>query len=234
MSFDTGKNDEARRLFRFSLACVEESEDWPFRALVLAGMARQAVWTGRPDEGLTYAEHALVREDRLPNVGKAMLHAARAKALAALRRTNEALRALSVSDSYFSRGELASAAPWPRPYSFAQHSCDTAAVLRFLDIERYRVEVRNRMTNGCQGHGENENLSRAMSEISLASMVMTVGDPLEAASIGTAALKKAGTISSSRVDYLLNALEQKALRHRDVPEVRSLRRSITDILTRPL
>jgi hypothetical protein len=234
MSFDTGKNDEARRLFRFSLACAQESEDWPFRALVLADMARQAVWTGRPDESLTCAEHALVREDRLPNAEKAMLHATRAKALAALRRSNESLRALSVSDSYFSRGELTSAGPQALHYSFAQHSCDTAAALRFLGVERHRVEVRNRIMISCRGHGENENLSRAMSEISLASMVMTVGDPLEAASIGTAALKKAGTISSSRVDYLLNALEQKSLRHRDVPEVRSLRRSITDILTRPL
>jgi hypothetical protein len=64
MAFDASAHDGARRVFRFALACAEEAGDWQLRAEILGSMATQAIWTGRPDDGLTLTGHGLVRADR--------------------------------------------------------------------------------------------------------------------------------------------------------------------------
>lgn len=57
---DAGVGERLSRIFRFALASAEKAGDWHLRAKILSSMARQAIWTGRPDEGLTYAaaQHA--------------------------------------------------------------------------------------------------------------------------------------------------------------------------------
>ncbi|MGH4026170.1 MAG: hypothetical protein ACRDRV_16470 [Pseudonocardiaceae bacterium] len=78
MAFDAYAHDDARRAFRFALACAEKAGDWHLRAKILSSMSRQAIWVGHPDEGVTLAEHALVRADRLTATERAMLHTAHA------------------------------------------------------------------------------------------------------------------------------------------------------------
>jgi hypothetical protein len=63
MAFDAYAHDDARRMFRFALKCAEEAGDWHLRAKVLSSLARQAIWCGDPDAGLTFTELAMVRSD---------------------------------------------------------------------------------------------------------------------------------------------------------------------------
>src|SRR5262249_15942810 len=65
MAFDAFAHDDARRMFRFALRCAQVAGDWHLRAKVLSSMARQAIWCGDPDTGLTFTELAMVRADRL-------------------------------------------------------------------------------------------------------------------------------------------------------------------------
>src|SRR5262249_23263052 len=65
IAWAAGADEQARRVFRFALACAEQAKDWNLRAEILSSMAEHAVWTGQPDDGLTLAEQALVRPDRL-------------------------------------------------------------------------------------------------------------------------------------------------------------------------
>ncbi|MGH3427680.1 MAG: hypothetical protein ACRDQZ_08955, partial [Mycobacteriales bacterium] len=53
---DAHADGEAHRVFRFALHCAERAEDWNLRAEILSNMAKQAIRTGRPDDGLTLAE----------------------------------------------------------------------------------------------------------------------------------------------------------------------------------
>jgi len=79
MAYDDYAHDDARRMYRFALACAEEAEDWHLRAQVLCSMAEQTSWCGDPDAGLTFTESALVRAERLtavPGLGDELaLHA---------------------------------------------------------------------------------------------------------------------------------------------------------------
>ena len=78
MAVDANDHEEAGRVYRFALACAEQAKDWSLRAEVLSSMAKQAIWTGQPDDGLTLAEQALVRSDRLTATVRSLLHTDRA------------------------------------------------------------------------------------------------------------------------------------------------------------
>jgi len=105
IAFDAYAHHDARRIFRFALASAEKVGNWHLRAKILSSMARQAIWTGRPDEGLTYAEHALVRADRLTATEQAMLHTARGRALAKMGRVRDTLIAVGTADDHFAHAD---------------------------------------------------------------------------------------------------------------------------------
>ncbi len=102
MAFDAYAHDDAHRMFRFALNCAEESGDWHLRAKVLRSMARQAIWCGDPDAGLTFIGLAMARPDRLTATERAVLHTERAWALAKLGRVQDAVAAVGMADEEFS------------------------------------------------------------------------------------------------------------------------------------
>ncbi len=129
MAFDAYAHADARSMFRFALACAEEAADWHLRAKILSSMARQAIWCGDPDSGLTLVELALVRADRLTSTERAMLLSARARALAKLRRTQDTLSAIGMADEEFSHAVPENDPDWMRYYDTAQHRGDTGHAL---------------------------------------------------------------------------------------------------------
>ncbi|MGH3866253.1 MAG: hypothetical protein ACRDQ4_09010 [Pseudonocardiaceae bacterium] len=111
IAFDANAKQEASQVFHFALGCAEKADDWPLRAQVLSSMAQQAVRTGKPDDGLTLAEHALVRPDRLPATSQAVLHTIRGRALVKMRRINETLTAVGTADDHFAHSTPANDPP---------------------------------------------------------------------------------------------------------------------------
>ncbi len=199
MAFDAYAHDDARRMFRFALHCAEESGDWHLRAKVLSSMARQAIWCGDPDAGLTFIELAVVRADRLTATERAMLHTGRARALAKLGRVQDAASAVGVADEEFSHARPANDPDYMRYYDAAQHAGDTGHALWDVAVHGHFItEARHRLSTAVAGHGEGFARARAMSQIKFASLVMVTGDPCEAALIGGQALDAVSTLRSRR------------------------------------
>ncbi len=199
MAFDAYAHDDARRMFRFALNCAEESGDWHLRATVLSCMARQAIWCGDPDTGLTFTESALVRADRLTATERSILHVGRATALAKLGRVQDAAAAVGVADEEFSHSRPANEMYW-RNYNAAQHTGETGRALGDIAIHHghFITEARHRLSTAVTGRGEEFARGRVMDQLNLASLVMVTGDPCEAALIGGQALDAASTIRSRR------------------------------------
>ena len=193
-------------------------------------MARQEIWRGEPDQGLTLAESALVRADRLTATERAMLHTARARALAKLGRRQETLRAVGAADEAFSAAEPADDPPWMAYYDAAQHAGDTGHALFDLSIDGHRTEAATRLQAAIDGHTAGYARSRAMSQTKLASLTMAVGDPMEAVTIGLAAVHDAGRLHSRRAAMDLAELRDHATAHAAVPEVGDLRERLTAAL----
>lgn len=228
MAFDAYAHEDARRVFRFAVACAESADDWHLRAKILSSMARQAIWTGQPNEGLTLTEHALVRADRLTATERAMPHTARARALAKMRRVRETLIAVGTADDHFAHSNPANDPPIMAYYDDAQHAGDTGhALFDLAMLGRDPAEATDRLAAAVAGHTAGYARSRAISQTKLASLTMATGDPVEAAAIGTAALDAAGIIRSRRATDDLRELGRHCTRHSEVDEVDALRQRIT-------
>jgi hypothetical protein len=227
MAFDAYAHDDARRMFQFALACAEEATDWHLRAKVLSSMARQAIWCGDPDGGLTLVELAMVRADRLTPTERAMLLAARARALAKLRRIQDTIKTIGMADEEFSHSESENDPDWMRYYDLAQHQGDTGHALWDIAMtSQFVTEGTARLAQAVAGHTDTYARSRAISGIKLASLTMATGDPDEAGAIGRRALASVGTIRSRRAADDLRQLRKLAEPHERIDEVAELRHAI--------
>jgi hypothetical protein len=224
MAFDAYAHDDARRMLRFGLVCAEEAGDWHLRAKLLSHLARQAIWCGDPDTGLTQAELALVRSDRLGGTERAMLHSARARALAKLGQVQATLDAVGAADEAFAAATPETDPPWMAYYGAAQHQGDTGHALFDLGMSGYRPEqAASRLVAAVQAHTDAYARSRAISGTKLASLTMTCGDPQEAVAIGSRALDDAGRVRSRRAADDLRELDSLAAVHAGRADVVDLR-----------
>jgi hypothetical protein len=234
MAVDTGAQAEGARIYRFALACAEQAKDWPLRAEVLSSMAKQAIWTGQPDEGLTLAEQALVRPDWLSPAGRSLLHTDRARALAKMHRVQETLTAIGAADEHFAHLTPDNEPPHQACYTDARHAQLTGQPLVDLVILGYDPsKATNRLTAAAAGHPEDQTCSRAVCLTKLASLTMVTGDPLQAASIGHEALDVAGTLRSHRATEELRDLARYAAAHQHLEEVAHLRHRISTLVCTP-
>ncbi|MGH3696561.1 MAG: hypothetical protein ACRDRX_21665 [Pseudonocardiaceae bacterium] len=163
IAVDANAHEQGRRAYRFALACAEEAKDWPLRAEVLSSMAKQAIWTGQPDEGLTLAEHALVRPDRLTAAVRALLHTDRGRALAKMRRINETLTAIGTADDHFAHVTPDNEPPFAICYDEARHAQLTGQPLADLAIlGRDLGEATDRLATAAAGHTVSNTRARAV------------------------------------------------------------------------
>ncbi len=231
MAFDVCAHEDARRVFRFALACAEKAGDWHLRAYVLDCMALQAIRTGRPDEGLTWADQALVRADRLTATGQTMLHTTRARALAKMRRVSETLTAVGTAEDHFARSSPANDPPLLANWNAAFLAGNTGQALFDLALlGHHSVQATDRLTAAATGHTASHARSRAICVTKLASLTMATGDPIQAAAIGHTALDVAGTVRSRRVSDDLRELARYAAEHQHLEEVAHLRHRIATLL----
>jgi hypothetical protein len=191
-------------------------------------MTVQAIRTGQPDEGLTLAEHALVRADRLPATARAQLHTNRARALAKMDRGRETLDAVGTADDHFAHADPANDPQCWAHYNAAFHGLVAGMALADLAMHGHDpVQATDRLTSAIAGH-EHHAAYRAQDQIRLATLTIVTGDPVEAAALGTAALESAadGGVRSRRATEDLRQLDHHAARHTSVGEVVEFRHRI--------
>lgn len=210
-AFDSYHHDRARSLFAFAQGCAEEVGDWHLRARALGMAARQAIWVGDADTGLTHTELALVRSDRLTPTEAASLHTLRARALARLGRTEDALAAAGDADHAFARRSKGDAdPPWMGHYDDAQHRGDTGHALADATRAGVRTDAAERLAYSTVHHPEAQTRSRVMSHIELASLSLSTGEPEAAASAVGAALVHVGELRSARAVDTLQRVHRQA------------------------
>ncbi|MFJ4973002.1 XRE family transcriptional regulator [Streptomyces sp. NPDC088755] len=228
-AFDAYAHDDATELLGFGAWCAEQGNNWHLRAAALNWRARQEIWRGRPDEGLTYAESGLLRADRLTPREQSMLHNARARAWAKMRNADEALAAISQSDKVFGRARDGEDVPWMAYYDDAQHHGDTGHAA--FDIALMRGQTPelaiSRLESAIEGHTDAYVRSRALSGTKLATLTMVMGDPQQAVAIANRALDEIGKLRSKRAVTDMEELASASARSARRPDVAELRSRIT-------
>jgi hypothetical protein len=232
MAEDANNPEEAHQVYCFALACAEQAGDWPLRALILSSMAQQKIRNGQPDDGLTLAEHALVRPDRLTPAGRSLMHTDRGRALAKMRRLNETLTAVGTADDHFAHSTPDNEPPLMAFYTDARHAQCTGRPLFDLAVLGHNPaqEATDRLTAAATGHTTGHVRSRAVCLTKLASLTMATGDPFQGATLGHTALNAIGTLRSRYVTDELRELARYAATHQHLDEVADLRHRIATLV----
>lgn len=230
--FDAYAHEDARVAFKVASECATEAGDWHLRAKTYSFLARQAIWIGDPDTGLTYADTGLVRSERLTATERAMLHSARARAFGKMHDVPGTISAVGQADDAFSHSNPAEDPPWMAYYDKAQHAGDTAHALYDIAIHMRQDpgQAGRRFETAVAGHGDGFKRSRAISRTKLASLVMAKGDPVQAVAIGHQALDDVGLLTSRRAADDLRELGRFAAQHRNLEAAVDLRQRIKGTL----
>lgn len=93
-------------------------------------------------------------------------------------------------------------------------------------------EASTRLSTAITGHRDDSARSRALAQVQLAALVMATGDPREAATIGTTAVKAAGALHSRRLNDRLRALQHDATQHTNIAEIAELHNVLATALNR--
>lgn len=227
-AFDAYEHTDARTLLQFGTACAEHADNWNLRATALNWRARQDIWTGKPDEGLTHAENGLVRADRLTPRERAMLHNARARALAKMGHVQATLTAVGRSDDAFAHAKHGEDVAWMAYYDNAQHHGDTGHALYDIALQSGHSpdKAAARLRTAINEHTNAYVRSRALSGTKLASLTMATGDPQEATEIAHRALDEVGRLRSKRAIDDVRDLSRISAKRSRKPEVAELRQRI--------
>ncbi|MFC8045716.1 hypothetical protein [Nocardia sp. NPDC057353] len=215
MAFDACVHRDATDMFALAMKCAEEADAWQLRAKVLSSSARQAIWSGKPKEGLRFVQQAFLYSDRLTATERAMLYTTEARAQAKISAVEEVIKAVGHADEQFSRADPAENPSWMNYYDAAQHAGDTGHALFDLAIHgRFGGEARRRLQTAVEGHAGDAERSRTISMIKLASLTMVTGDLDEAAGIGSTAVQRASSLRSMRAAEDVHELRTFARRTR--------------------
>jgi hypothetical protein len=147
-----------------------------------------------------------------------LLHTDRGRALAKMRRITETLRAIGTADDHFAHFTPDNEPPCMARYNDAGHALVTGRSLADLAIlGRDPGEATNRLTAAAAGAGHTR--AQAIRLTMLASLTMATSDPIQAATIGHAALDAADTLRSRRVTEELRELARYTATHQHLDEV---------------
>lgn len=226
-AFDIGDNPVAERRFRLALWCADNAGSWELRASTLADLARKTAYIGNTDGALSLIELAQVRSDRLSATARAMLSALRAQYLAAAGRIQEARTEVGRSDEHFANRTPATDAPWLCYYDLAEHLGSTGKALIPVAKARQRINLAApRIREAVALQGTQYPRSRTFSLTRLATLMMQLGDPREAAAIGLQAAQQATAFQSQRIQNELRTLAAAAAPRRRMTEVAELQYAI--------
>lgn len=203
MAWDSGLQRRAQDYYRLSLRAAHAGGDRLWGANVLAGMARQLLYAGRPADALDLVRLAQdgARDVAGPRL-RAMLHTREAWALAAMGRTAAFARATEQA-----RQDLADTGPDDEPYwigYFDEAELAGTTGGRHLELarkdprahaERAGEEIRHALDTRGAGAGR----STALDHLGLAETYFLVGDLGAAVTETHAAVDAAAGVQSGRV-----------------------------------
>ena len=160
-----------------------------------------------------------------------MLHHDRGRALAKMRRVNETLTAIGTAEDHFARSTPAHDPPFLAHYNAAFLTGNTGHALFDLAVLGHHLtQATDRLTAAAAEHTASYARAGAKCLTKLASLTMATGDPLQAVTIGHAALDAAETLHSRRVTDDLRELARYADKHQHLNEVADLRHRITTMV----
>lgn len=233
-AFDAGYHDDARQYFQLALSCAEQADDWGLRANVLSDMARQAIYVGRPDDGLSLVELAQVRQDRHTPTVRAMLSTVHARTLAKVDRGEDCYGAVMAAEDQFSNQNTKEDPPWITYFNAADLAGDAGHALLDVALTGKHIDgARNRLRQSIDSYSPTQARARAFSLGKLAILELKVGDASQGVMYGEQALNAEAPLKSRRAKDDLAEVRKALGKRADVAGAAELRSRLTQVLKSP-
>ncbi|MFD2417649.1 helix-turn-helix domain-containing protein [Amycolatopsis pigmentata] len=228
-AFDAGHHDAARQYFNLALLCAEQANDWGLRANVLSDMARQAVYIGRPDDGLSLIELAQVRQDRQTPTVRAMLSTVRARTLAKVGRGEDCYGAVLAAEDHLGNQNPDDDPPWITYFDTAELAGDAGHALLDVALTGKHIEdARSRLRRSVASYSANDARGRAFALGKLAILELKVGDAHQGIRYGEQALQAEAPLKSRRAHDDLAEVSKALGNHADLAGARELRSRLAE------
>ena len=234
MSWDCGLQATAQKYYVLALQVVRPTGDAALGANILASMARQLLYLGRPGDALELVRLAQdgSRHTATPRV-KAMLATREAWAYANLGRIEAFRRATATAQDLYNTARPDDEDPnWISYFTEAELAGVTAG--RLLDLAmrdtRYVPEGLDRVQQALDMRDPAQLRSRTLDQTGLAQLHYLHGDLDQAVAAGHDAAETAARTTSDRVRVQLRELYTQTASRRHVPAVAGLREHLHQTL----
>ena len=231
--FDDGRPDLARYYQAASLRCAEQAADWDRRANTLLDMAMVAAYHGQHDDALTFAQHGLLRADRLSTLRRVQLTLLEAQAYGQRGDAQSCLAAIGRAEDEFTTADPANEPDHLAVVvSAAELASESAKALHHLALRDQHVAVAvERQRTAVTAYSDAFPRSRALAAAKLATLLLHHGDRAEAVQLGHQFLDAAERIQSHRVTDSVRQLHRTTRHHHGSADLDNLRQRASRVLT---
>lgn len=234
LAWDSGMQQRAQDYYRLALRAAHAGHDAAFGANVLAGMARQMVYRGHPQDALELVRMA--QDGARGKIGPrvtAMLHTREAWAYAGMGRTQAFQRATGRAAEALSDAKAEEEPYWISYFTEAELAGVTGG--RLLDLARHKPQqhagrAAEHIQRALEMRDPDAWRSHALDRIGLAECSFLMGDITAAAEHTHQAVDAAGQTQSSRVRDQLADLYPYTVGHGGSSAVREARGRIRELL----
>jgi len=226
MSWDSGHQALTQRYYVLALRSAKSAGDYAFAANVLAGMARQLLCLGRPDDALELVRLAqdIAHGYATPTV-QAMLYTREAWAYAQRGRISAFWRATSKAEEALTGAKQAEDPYWISYFDAAELAGTTGG--RLLDLAHEHSELADetvhRVEQAISLRRPGRLRSAALDQIGLAEAWLVKGELQEAGRLGLQAAEVAEQTPSDRVRVKLAEFYQHSNKYARVRPIAELR-----------
>jgi len=236
MSWDSGMHATAQRYYILALRASKEAKEYAFGANILASMARQLLYMGRPDDAL---ELIRLAEDgvkgRATGAVWSMLHTREAWAYAKLGRVQAFRRATGKAEDALAGADRSEDPYWIRYFDEAELAGVTGG--RLLDLAQehpdnpaYARDAGTLIDRALSLRRPESKRSLSLDQAGLAQTYFIERELEQAVSAGHQAIDLAEQTHSDRVRLQLQELYRLAVPHQREPDVREFSERLTATL----
>lgn len=231
-SFDAGRHDSARTLFKLALYAATEADDADLRAHVLSDIATQQLYLGHPGDCLTVIRMA-EGDDRISAGVKFVLHGVKARAYGALGDAGNCTIQIGKAESAY-----AGVRPEKTPGWMTGFLCDAhvhsvtgqAAYNLAWARGQFSDDAHTRLSTAITGLGDGRARAVALCATRLATLHLHAGNLPEGRRAARTALAVTPGLRSARIDRDLGTVHTAADLHPDDADLREISSQITDAL----
>lgn len=213
-TFDSGRQEAARTLFKLALYAATEADDADLRAHILSDVATQQMYLGHPDECLKIIRLA-EGDDRISPAVRFVLHGVKARAFGIMADKDACERQIGLAEDAYATVTEVNTPEWMRKFLNEAHVYSVTGQAAFSLARAtgtFNPDAHDRLTRAIAGFDGGRARAVALCSTRLAMLHLDSGNAYEGERAARTALRAVTGLRSARIVNDLHAMRTAANR----------------------